>query len=392
VENLLRESEGKLKDLMQNIQVGVLLQGSQAEILMSNQKALEYLGISEDQLLGKTSFDKDWNVIHEDGSPFPGHTHPVPQAIETRSSVQNVIMGVYRPLIRDRVWLLVGAEPMLNSDGTVRYVVCSFVNITKRKLAEEALQTLNVTLEERVAERTHQLETTNKELSFHLNEIEQFTYIATHDLQEPLNTLTNFTSLIQEEYAGKLGADGNKYIEFIYNSAARMSNLVRGLLEYSLLGKESETSIVDCNKIISEVLADMTNSIQNCQAMITVEEMPSLKGYSTELRLLFQNLIDNALKFRKKEIAPEIIISSENLQTEWLFRIEDNGIGLDEKDREKIFVIFKRMQNRKDYEGTGIGLAHCKKIVELHGGKIWVESTKDVGSTFKFTIPIERII
>ncbi len=260
-------------------------------------------------------------------------------------------------------------------------------NITMRKKVEEELQNVNATLEQRIAERTHQLETINRELSFHLREIEQFTYIATHDLQEPLNTLKNFTRLIHEEYAGRLDDDGNNYIDFINKSATRMSELVTGLLEYSLLGKESERTMVDCNQVVAMVLDDIADSIKMNDTVITVNELPRVYGFATELRLLFQNLINNAIKFSKREIRPEVTVSAESLGTEWLFTIKDNGIGIGEKDYEKIFVIFKRMQNRSDYEGTGIGLAHCKKIVELHGGKIWVESVIGTGSAFRFTIP-----
>ncbi|MCX6252823.1 MAG: ATP-binding protein [Bacteroidetes bacterium] len=246
---------------------------------------------------------------------------------------------------------------------------------------------LNESLEERVTERTIQLETLNQELEFHLKEIEQFTYIATHDLQEPLQTLTNFTQLFKEEYTGKLDEDGNKYVAFIYNSAERMRALVKDLLEYSLLGKGSDISMVDCNKIVGEVLSDLSDTILRSNAGITVRELPTINGHATELRLLFQNLVNNAIKFQKKGVRPEIKISAETQEKEWIFAVEDNGIGVQEKDKEKIFVIFRQMHNRNEYEGTGIGLAHCKKIVELHGGKIWVESNPGTGSVFIFTIP-----
>ena len=163
-EELLRSSEEKLRHLVWDMQVGVLLQGPDSEIVLSNPKALELLGINEEQLLGKTSFDPDWNVIHENGSPFPGSTHPVPQAIATRLSVRDVIMGVYRPTRGDRVWLLVNAEPQLNNDGTVQQVVCTFIDITKRKRAEAALHQLNEELEDRVKIRTEELLTSNAAL------------------------------------------------------------------------------------------------------------------------------------------------------------------------------------------------------------------------------------
>ncbi|MCX6269566.1 MAG: response regulator [Bacteroidetes bacterium] len=250
------------------------------------------------------------------------------------------------------------------------------------------LQELNEKLEERVESRTRQLDTTNRELGFHLKEIEQFTFITSHDLQEPLLTLTNFTQLLQEEYAGKLDENGNKYIEFICNSANRMKTLVKGLMDYSLLGKAALKTRVDCNKLVVGVLSEMSGSIEKANAAVVVQPLPVLPCYQFELRLLFHNLISNALKFRRPEIDPEITISASNQGEEWVFSVADNGIGIEEKDQEKVFIIFKTLHNRNDYDGTGIGLAHCKKIVEMHGGKIWVSLNKAGGSTFYFTIPV----
>ena len=256
-----------------------------------------------------------------------------------------------------------------------------------RKQADDEIRKLNENLEQRIGERTHQLETINKELLLRLNELEQFAYVSNHDLQEPLRTITHFTRLIHEEYAGKLDEDGNKYLDFVYNSSKRMGELIRDLLEYSLLGRESTKAMLDCNQIVNAAIANVEDLIKQSSARITVEKLPEVFGYESELRLLFQNLITNAIKFQKKDIGPEIIISVKSHGHEWLFSIKDNGIGIDKKQHEKIFIIFQRLHNRNEFGGTGIGLAHCKKIVEMHDGKIWVESTPGAGSTFLFTIP-----
>ena len=253
--------------------------------------------------------------------------------------------------------------------------------------SEERFRVFNEKVEHLVAERTSQLEAINRNLTVHINEIEQFTSIASHDLQEPLRTLITYTSLVNEEYGGQLGEDGKKYMEFITGSAIRMKALVTALLDYSLLGKKAVLTLVDCNKIAAEVLADLTYSIEQNKAQIRFKELPVLDAYEIELRQLFQNLINNAVKFRQKDIDPEINISAKDSPDEWLFAFEDNGIGIEEKHQECIFTIFKRLHKRSDYEGTGIGLAHCKKIVKLHGGRIWVESTPGRGSTFMFTLP-----
>ncbi len=266
------------------------------------------------------------------------------------------------------------------------------VEIIKRS---REIQDLNFELEKKVKERTETLlrreatlEKQNKKLQNQNKELEQFTYIASHDLQEPLRSLISFSELLEKEFAGKLGENGEFYINFISKSSKRMQLLVKGLLDYSRIGREKKLVEIDCNQIMKDVLSDMIITIEESNAEITVSDLPHLKGYETEIRQLFQNLVSNALKFRKKDVAPKIKIFAQKKEDDWLFSVQDNGIGIEENNKQKLFVIFKRFNNREEYEGTGIGLAHCKKIVELHGGTIWADSKFGEGSTFHFTIPI----
>ena len=320
-----------------------------------------------------------------------------------------------------RYWSPVNT-PVLNSENEIEYIIHRVQDVTEymllkkendtRDLLTEGLQKkvdemeveiiqrsteiqkLNFELEKKVKERTETLlkrEITlaeqNRKLQNQNKELEQFTYITSHDLQEPLRSLISFSELLEKEFSDKLDGNGAIYIDFITKSSKRMRSLVKGLLDYSRIGNNKELVETDCNQIINDVQDDMTSIIQESEAKITIDTLPVLKCYPTEMRQLFQNLISNAIKFRKKDSIPEIKISVTENQNNWIFSVQDNGIGIDQKDIHKLFIIFKRLNNRDEYEGTGIGLAHCKKIVELHGGTIWANAELNKQSTFTFIIP-----
>jgi PAS domain S-box-containing protein len=230
----------------------------------------------------------------------------------------------------------------------------------------------------------------NRKLEFQNTELEQFAYIASHDLQEPLITVIHCIQLLQEEIAENLDEDQKHYLQFINSSTSRMQVLVKGLLDYSRIGKERKIGSINCNEIVANVLADMDVSLKESNAIVEYENLPVIEGNTTEMRQLFQNMISNANKFRKKDQQPKIKIAAVKEDNNWLFSIEDNGIGIEEQDMDKVFVIFKRLNNRSEYHGTGIGLSHCKKIIEHHRGKIWVESKFNGGSIFKWTFPLEQ--
>ncbi|WP_158237306.1 YfiR/HmsC family protein [Aquimarina sp. MAR_2010_214] len=232
-----------------------------------------------------------------------------------------------------------------------------------------------------------ELESKNKEL-------EQFAYIASHDLQEPLNTISSFIGLLAEDYEENFDEAGKESMTFIKEASIRMKKLIDALLEYSRLGRSKEYDNVDCNIIIQELKKDLKVILDKTGAKINIKNLPVIKGSEIELRLLFQNLISNGIKFSTPDTIPKIDITcvekndpKDASKGFWQFSIQDNGIGIPEKHQERIFAIFQRLHSRDEYEGTGIGLAHCKKIVEAHGGKIWLTSKEKKGSTFYFTIP-----
>jgi signal transduction histidine kinase len=226
----------------------------------------------------------------------------------------------------------------------------------------------------------------NIELERKNREIEQFAYIASHDLQEPLRSVSNFSKLLSEKLAANPDKKMQDYIGYITGGASRMSNLIFDLLEYSRIGKDVSKSVIDCDQLVHGVLADMKTLIKESNAEIHVSKLPVVNGY-IYLKSLFQNLLSNAIKFHKKGTDPVINISAIDKGTEFQFSIQDNGIGMEKIYHERVFIIFQRLHSRAEYEGTGIGLSQCKKIVELHGGKIWVESEPGKGTTFIFTIP-----
>ncbi|MDB5280210.1 MAG: Histidine kinase [Ferruginibacter sp.] len=248
-------------------------------------------------------------------------------------------------------------------------------DITKRKADEELLRQSEASLE-----------INNKELLQKNKELEQFAYVASHDLQEPLRTTSSFVQLLQRKYRGRLDDNADKYLTYIMNASDRMQVLIKDLLDYSLIGSKKTFKKIDCNSILQEVQADLGTAIAEAHAEIIVEELPLINGYNSEIKQLFQNLIMNAVKFRKKDVSPQIKIASLKNDDYWEFTVKDNGIGIDEQHKDRIFLIFQRLHTRTVYEGSGIGLSHCKKIVELHGGRIWIESKPGEGTTFHFTI------
>jgi light-regulated signal transduction histidine kinase (bacteriophytochrome) len=235
----------------------------------------------------------------------------------------------------------------------------------------------------KLADHTRALEDSNRDL-------QEFAYVASHDLQEPLRMITSYLLLLSERYRGRLDQDADEFIGFAADGAKRMKQLINDLLAFTRLGRDEKGFVkVETSALLQKVIDDLTVASQECQAEIKATALPEVIGNPFQLSRLFQNIIENSLKYRREE-SPKIEISASQQGTSWRFSIADNGLGIQPEFTEKIFGMFQRLHGRDKYSGSGIGLAICRRIVSLHGGRIWVESEFGKGSVFNFTIPTER--
>ncbi len=291
----------------------------------------------------------------------------------------NQVVGILEEVASDKLGFIVTIELLLMMFSLL-IIILEVVFIFKPS-HQKLVQSLAATQKSK-----KELEQSLIELKRKKEDLEQFAYVASHDLQEPLRTVISFSQLLNKKYKKEFEKNGKDEIELIIDATRRMKSLITGLLAYTRVGRKKAIKSIDCNDLIDNLKNDLDTALTEKKAILNVGELPELMVYEIELRQLFQNLITNALKFQRKEAQPKIMITGKNLEDRFQFSIQDNGIGIEEAYQEQIFMIFKRLHTIDKYEGTGIGLAQCKKIVELHNGEIWVDSKKDQGSTFHFTI------
>jgi signal transduction histidine kinase len=259
--------------------------------------------------------------------------------------------------------------------------------MVQRRRVEEEVRSLNVDLEQRVAERTAELNDRAKDLARSNSELQQFAYVASHDLQEPLRMVASFTQLLAKRYGEKLDDDARDFINYAVDGATRMQTLISDLLNYSRVGTQGKPLVpTDIEALFKRVLESLQFGIEESGAVIVSDPLPTVLADPQQLGQLFQNLLTNAIKFRG-ESPPRIQILAERSGNDWKISVRDNGIGISQEHADRIFVIFQRLHTKTEYPGTGIGLAICKKIVERHGGSIWIEPSPGGGTTFCFTIP-----
>ncbi|MBD1828746.1 ATP-binding protein [Microcoleus vaginatus GB1-A2] len=261
--------------------------------------------------------------------------------------------------------------------------------ISTRRAVEQTLQEQNLLLQQEISNRQRAesaLLKSNQELARSNAELEQFAYVASHDLQAPLATIASYAQLLEKRYKDQLDSQASKFIGNIVQGCTRMQTLIDDLLEYSRVGRSQKPfQMTDCNHAVEQALANLQGAIRQTQAVVTYSELPAVMGDISQLVQLFQNLVGNAIKYRH-DAPPVVHITACKQEKDWLISVSDNGIGIATQHQERIFQIFQRLHTQKEYSGTGIGLAICQKIVERHGGYIWVESKPDQGSIFYFTL------
>ncbi|MEZ2321877.1 MAG: PAS domain S-box protein, partial [Microcoleus sp.] len=360
-ERALQESEFRYRQIVELAEEGIWVIDSNARTTYVNHAMARMLGYTESEMLGRRIFD----FMDEQEQQLTS------QYVERR---KQGISEKHESKLKSKngkdVWTYISTSPVMDEFGCMLSSCALVYNVTDRKQVEQQMLQL-----------TENLKRSNEEL-------EQFAYVASHDLQEPLRAVTSYTQLLAQRYQGNLDAKADKYINHIVDGASRMQQLINDLLAYSRLGtRAQEFEIADCNAAVEQSLCNLQIAIAEKQAIITKDVMPTVMADEFQLVQLFQNLIGNAIKFCREEV-PIIHITAIIQDDEWLFSVRDNGIGIDPEYADRIFIIFGRLHSRREYLGTGIGLAMCKRIVERHRGRIWVESWPEEGATFYFTIPI----
>ena len=272
---------------------------------------------------------------------------------------------------------------VVNKQAKIKWVMETVVPIYYRRKRATLGSLIDVTERKQMEERLRQI---TDEMQCSNTELEQFAYVISHDLQEPLRMVSSYTQLLAKRYSNKLDADADEFIAYAVDGAKRMQTLLHDLLEYSRVGTRGKPfSLVNCEHIVEQATANLKIAIEECGASVSYDVLPTIMGDEGQLVRLFQNLIGNAIKFRQEE-APQVYISAQRRNNMVTFSVKDNGIGIDREHSQSIFEIFRRLHTKEEYPGTGMGLAICKKIVERHGGHISVQSQLGQGSTFYFSV------
>ncbi len=382
-EEIIRESEERFRMLTDSAPVLIWMCNEHKDCTYVNKPWCDFTGRKLEQEL-----KRGWTQnVH------PGDAQSVRELFGKAFDSRSRVTLEYRLKRHDGVyrWMAVEGTPYFSAAGTFLGYIGTSIDVTDRKDAMAELEKIKSELELRVDKRTEELTKANQELARSNKELEDFAYIASHDLQEPLRKISSFSNLLVTKYKGDLPENAQTYINSMQKASIRMGNLINDLLAYSRVATHVlPFKKVNLKKVVEDVLDDLNTRIEQTNARITVDGLETVYADSSQMRQLFQNLISNALKYRKKETPPKVSITSKHQETFCIIRVKDNGIGFDEKYTDRIFTIFQRLHGKSEYEGTGIGLAICKKIVQRHNGEITARSKLGKGSTFIIKIPYRQ--
>jgi PAS domain S-box-containing protein len=370
-ERLLEQVEferRRLATVLQQMPAGVVIAAAPSGALVLGNPAMERLFGHPFVLVDRVAQYTCYQGLHTDGRAYLPEEWPLARALTQGEEVRDEAIRIPRPDgTQATAW--VSASPIRDRYGHIIGAVTVANDVTARQEAAEERGRL-------LAE----LQRVNAEL-------QQFASIVSHDLSEPLRAITSFTTLLAQQYHGKLDAAADEYLAFVTDAAQRMQRMLADLLAYRRLGAAVPTvAPVDCETLLAEVLADLRLAVEESQAEITHDPLPTVPGDATRLKHVLQNLLGNALKFRHPAAPPRVHIAARRAEGGWEFAVRDHGIGLDPAQAERIFQVFQRLHTPREYPGTGIGLAICKRIIEQYGGRIWVESQPGQGATFFFTV------
>lgn len=371
---VLQKAEQKLRAMLEAAPDAMLRCRADGEIIMVNSPAEVLFGCPREKLISR-------NIR----ALVPGWTarfHPGWDEASNSSKALPVERGVELSAFRENGETFpveISFCPLQTEEGLV--ITSAIRDISERRKAEEQIRQLNASLEERVLERTEELMRSNEEL-------QQFAYIASHDLQEPLRTVSIYAQLLAKRYRGQLQGDADQFIGYIVENAHRMEKLIHDLLDFSRVDARGTDFFTkaSCENALNDAIQNVRPLVEESGAVISHESLPQVIGDPIQLTRLFQNLLVNSIKYRS-EAAPHIRVAAEGRGNEWLFSVRDNGVGIEPQYAEKVFGLFRCLQPRDKSTGSGMGLAICRKIVTRHEGRIWVESALGKGATFFFTLP-----
>ena len=379
-EEALRKSEAKFRAAFSALVEGIVIMDNDARVTDTNTSLEKLVGYSRGALADPSGEPRP-GIIREDGSPFPVDELPARVALRTGVALRDVVMGIPKP-DGSLTWVAVNSQPMRDDAGNLHGVVSSLFDITGRKRADDEIRQLNANLENRVRERTAQLQSINREL-------ETFTYSVSHDLKAPLRGIDGYSQLLLQSCSAQLSEDGRHFARSIRTAAEQMTELIDDLLAYSRLERRDlAVTAVDLRRLVDQLAAQCAAEVaeRNVRLSITIPRFIA-NADRDGILIAIRNLLENALKFTRSTPSPEIEIGGAETQSAYTVWVKDNGPGFDMKYHDRIFEIFQRLHRAEDYPGTGVGLALVRKAMARLGGRVWAESAPSCGATFYLELP-----